>query len=134
MTHPLDELCLRSLEEVGDLVAQRQVNPVELTEAVLARIERLQPELNAFITVTADRAIADAKAVWGEVASGKLRSPLHGVPIAHKDLYDTAGVATTGGMKVLADRVPDGVYIDTTGMKRPPASGQRLPRVHRLAQ
>jgi aspartyl-tRNA(Asn)/glutamyl-tRNA(Gln) amidotransferase subunit A len=115
VTHPLDELCLRPLEEVGDLIAQRQINPVELTEAVLARVEWLQPQLNAFITVTAEQAIAEAKAAWGEIAAGKHRGPLHGVPIAHKDLFDTAGVATTGGMKVLADRVPetDGTVVAT---------------------
>ena len=107
MTHPLDELCLRSLEEVGDLVTQRQVNPVELTEAVLARVERLQPQLNAFITVTAERALADAKNAWGEIAEGKHRGLLHGVPIAHKDLYDVAGVPTTGGMGFLRDNTPD---------------------------
>lgn len=107
MTHPLDPLCARPLEEVGDLIAQRQINPVELTEAVLARIERLQPELNAFITVTADQALAEAKAAWGEIAAGAHRGPLHGVPVAHKDLLDTKGVRTTAGMKVLADHVPE---------------------------
>ena len=113
MTHPLDELCLRPLEEVGDLLAQRQINPVELTEAVLARVERLQPQLNAFITVTADRALAEARAAWGEIAEGRHRGPLHGVPIAHKDLFDIAGVPTTGGMGILRDNVPaaDGAVV-----------------------
>jgi aspartyl-tRNA(Asn)/glutamyl-tRNA(Gln) amidotransferase subunit A len=113
MTHPLDELCLRPLEEVSDLLATRQINPVELAEAVLDRTERLQPALNAYITITAERALADAKAAWAEIAEGKHRGPLHGVPIAHKDLFDIAGVPTTGGMNFLRENIPaeDGTVV-----------------------
>lgn len=102
-----DELCLLSIEDAAALIASKKISSVELTQAVLARIERLQPKLNAYITVTADAAIAEAKAADAEVAAGNHGGPLHGIPIAHKDLYDTKGVRTTAGMKVLADRVPD---------------------------
>ena len=107
MTATNDELCLLSIEDAAQLIASKKVSPVELTEAVLARIERLNPKLNAYITVTAEQAIAEAKAAESEIAAGKLRGPLHGIPIAHKDLFDTKGVRTTAGMKIFADRVPD---------------------------
>jgi aspartyl-tRNA(Asn)/glutamyl-tRNA(Gln) amidotransferase subunit A len=113
MTSNLDALCDKPLEEVSDLLAQRQINPAELTEAALARIERLQPRLNAFIKVTPEQAIAEAKAAWAEIAEGKHRGPLHGVPIAHKDLYDIAGEPTTGGMGFLRENVAasDGAVV-----------------------
>jgi aspartyl-tRNA(Asn)/glutamyl-tRNA(Gln) amidotransferase subunit A len=102
-----DELCLLSIEDAAQLIASKKVSPVELTQAVLARIERLNPKLTAYITVTAEQAITEAKAAEGETAAGKLRGPLHGIPIAHKDLFDTKGVRTTAGSKIFADRVPD---------------------------
>ena len=103
--HP-DDLTALSLWDTGELVRARKVSPVELTNACLARIERLNPVLNAFITVTADRALADAKAAEEEIARGRRRGPLHGIPIALKDLFDTAGVRTTAASAVFADRVP----------------------------
>lgn len=113
MTATNDELCLLSIEDAAVLIASKKLSPVELTEAVLARIERLNPALNAYITVTADAARAEAKAAEAEIAAGNYRGTLHGIPIAHKDLYDTKGVRTTAGMRVLADRVPvaDGVVV-----------------------
>ena len=71
----------------------RTVSPVEVTEAHLARIERLNPALNAFVTVMADEARAAARAAEAELAAGRWRGPLHGVPIGLKDIFDTAGVA-----------------------------------------
>jgi aspartyl-tRNA(Asn)/glutamyl-tRNA(Gln) amidotransferase subunit A len=73
------------------LLRTRKVSPVELTTASLARIDRLNPTLNAFITVMHEQALADARAAEREVARGR-RGPLHGIPIALKDLFDTAGV------------------------------------------
>ncbi len=102
-----DELCLLPLEDVAARIAAKDVSPVELTEAVLTRIERLNPKLNAFITVTADRALEQARAAEREIAAGKYRGTLHGVPVAVKDLYATKGVRTTAGSKILADWVPD---------------------------
>jgi aspartyl-tRNA(Asn)/glutamyl-tRNA(Gln) amidotransferase subunit A len=101
-----DDLALLSLAEASELVRARKVSPVELTSACLARIERINPLLNAFITVTASQALAEARAAEGEIASGRRRGALHGIPIALKDLFDTAGVRTTAASAIFADRVP----------------------------
>lgn len=84
----------------------REFSPLELTEAYLRRIERLNLRVNAYITVTAERARADARRATEELAAGKLRGPLHGIPVALKDLFETAGIRTTGGAKIHADHVP----------------------------
>ena len=83
-----------------------ELSPLELTEAYLDRIEALNPRVNAYITVTAERARDDARRATEELAAGRLRGPLHGIPIAHKDLYETAGIRTTGGSKIHADHIP----------------------------
>src|SRR5258706_11005124 len=101
-----DDVTALSLSDASDLLQARKLSPVELTNACLARIERLNPVLNAFITVTAEQALADARAAEGEIARGRRRGPLHGIPIALKDLFDTAGVRTTAGSAVFADPVP----------------------------
>ncbi|HEU5257126.1 MAG TPA: amidase family protein, partial [Vicinamibacterales bacterium] len=101
-----DDVTARSLVDAAELLRSRKVSPVELTNACLARIERLNPALNAFITVTAEQALVDARAAEAEIARGRRRGPLHGIPIALKDLFDTAGVKTTAGSAVFADRVP----------------------------
>lgn len=88
-------------------IRAREVAPSEVTEAYLARIERHNPKLNAYITVTAERAREDARRADDEIASGTYRGPLHGVPIALKDLFATAGIRTTAGSKALADWVPE---------------------------
>ncbi len=84
----------------------RELSPLELTESYLRRIERLNPHLNAYITVCAERAREDARRATDELSSGKLRGPLHGIPIALKDLYETAGIRTTAGAKIHAKHVP----------------------------
>src|SRR3989442_14768702 len=92
--------------EVREPLRARKISSIELTGACLKRIERLNPELNAFITVTADRATQDARAADLEIANGRWRGPLHGIPVGLKDLFDTAGVRTTAGSAIFADRVP----------------------------
>src|SRR5205814_1922306 len=77
------------------------------TQACLARIERLNPALNAFITVTGEQALREAREAEAEIQKGKWRGPLHGVPLALKDLFDTAGGRTTAGGGVFKDRVPE---------------------------
>lgn len=101
------DLCALSLAEVSALIANRSVSPVDVTEAVLERIDRLDPLLNAFITITGDTALADARAAEAEIAQGRYRGPLHGIPISLKDLLYTTGVRTTAGSRVLADFEPD---------------------------
>ena len=100
------ELTRLTLREAGELVRRREVSPVELTRACLQRIERLNPVLNAFITVTADQAMAQAREAEAEVRRGRWRGPLHGIPVGLKDNIDTAGVRTTLASAVFQDRVP----------------------------
>ena len=102
---PID-LPAASLWEASELIRTKKVSPKELTAACLARIQRLNPVLNAFITVTAEQAIADALRAEAEIMKGRWRGPLHGIPLGLKDLFDTAGVRTTGGSALFADRVP----------------------------
>jgi aspartyl-tRNA(Asn)/glutamyl-tRNA(Gln) amidotransferase subunit A len=104
---PSEERIWLSLVEASALVRSKKVSPVELTRACLARIERLNPALNAFITVTDVTALAQARAAEAEIARGKWRGPLHGIPIALKDNIDTAGVRTTAASNVLSGRVPE---------------------------
>src|SRR6202521_713262 len=101
-----DDLTKLSIREAAELIRKKKVSPVELTKACLARIDRVNPALNAFITITAESVFEQARAAESEVMRGNWRGPLHGVPIALKDLFDTAGVRTTAGSGVFKDRVP----------------------------
>ena len=96
-----------SARELGALLRQREVSALEVVQAMLSRIGSLDSRFNAFITVTADEAQDMARRLDAELADGKDRGPLHGIPVAIKDLYDTAGVRTTSGSKILANNVPD---------------------------
>ena len=95
-----------TLTELGAAYRARQLSPVDATRACLDRIARLDPEIHAFITVTGELALDQARAAEAELARDRDRGPLHGVPIALKDLIDTAGVRTTGGSALFEDRVP----------------------------
>jgi aspartyl-tRNA(Asn)/glutamyl-tRNA(Gln) amidotransferase subunit A len=100
------ELCGLSVARASKALRAREISPLELTESYLSRIEDLNPRVNAYITVTAERAREDARRATDELAAGKSRGPLHGIPMALKDLYETAGIRTTGGGKVHANHVP----------------------------
>jgi aspartyl-tRNA(Asn)/glutamyl-tRNA(Gln) amidotransferase subunit A len=100
------EIANLSIAAAGRALRAGDYSALELTEAYLQRIETLNPTLNAYITITAERALEDARRATAEIAAGKLRGPLHGIPIAHKDLYETAGIRTTGGAKIHADHIP----------------------------
>ena len=102
----LSEVTQLSLGEASELIRSRKISPVELTRACLSRIDRLNGKLNAFITVTADVALAQARAAEEEIQRGNWKGPLHGVPIALKDIIDTAGVRTTAASGVFKDRAP----------------------------
>ena len=95
-----------TLRQASDLLRKKGVTSVALTQACLARIEKYQPALNAFITVTAEKALAQAREMDAEIKAGKWRGPLHGVPIALKDNIDTAGIRTSAASALFADRVP----------------------------
>jgi aspartyl-tRNA(Asn)/glutamyl-tRNA(Gln) amidotransferase subunit A len=95
-----------SISEAAELLRTKKISPVDLATACLDRIERLNPVLNAFITVTHEGAITQARVAEEEIQRGQWRGPLHGIPIGLKDLIDTAGVRTTCGSALFADRVP----------------------------
>ena len=97
-----------TLTEAADQIRQRKLSPVELTQECLARIERLNPVLNAFIAVTTDQALEQARQAERETAAGKWRGPLHGIPVALKDLLDVAGQPTTAASNQYRDRVAVG--------------------------
>ena len=101
-----DELSYATIRDIGARLRRRALSPVELTRALLERIERLDPRLHAFVTVTADRALADAKAAEAALGRGDISSPLLGIPVGYKDIYATRGILTTGGSALLADWIP----------------------------
>jgi aspartyl-tRNA(Asn)/glutamyl-tRNA(Gln) amidotransferase subunit A len=102
----VDDVANLNLHEAATLVRQKKISPVQLAETCLARIEALNPMLNAFITVTPDSALAQARQAEAELQRGMWKGPLHGIPIALKDSIDTAGVRTTCGSALFKDRVP----------------------------
>jgi len=97
---------LETIVELSLRLRRKEISPAELTRACLDRIEKLNPTLNAFITVTDESALAEARAAEVEIARGEWRGPLHGIPIAIKDLIDTAGTRTTAASAVFERRVP----------------------------
>jgi aspartyl-tRNA(Asn)/glutamyl-tRNA(Gln) amidotransferase subunit A len=104
-------LAFASVEDIGKLFRKRKLSPVELTKLMLARIEQLNPKLNAYITVTADLALTQAKKAERELLSPgrkahRDRGPLHGIPISLKDNIYTEGIRTTAGSKILKDFIP----------------------------
>ena len=109
-----------TLAEAARRIANRSLSPVELTSAVLARIDALNPTVGAFITVAADRALAAARETAREIEGGRYRGPLHGIPFAVKDTYYTAGIPTTAASRVLETFVPD---FDAAIVERMKAAG-----------
>src|SRR5215471_6016258 len=106
------DLAFASIEQIGKLFRQRKLSPVELTKLMLARIEQLNPKLNAYLTVIADLALVQAKEAESELFAPRGRKghrdrgPLHGIPISLKDNIYTEGVRTTAGSKILKDFIP----------------------------
>jgi aspartyl-tRNA(Asn)/glutamyl-tRNA(Gln) amidotransferase subunit A len=104
-----------TIAEAGALIAKRELSPVDLVQSRLTRIELLDGKLNSFIRVLGDEALAAARSAESEIAAGRRRGPLHGIPIGLKDIYETRGVPTTGHSKVLIDHVP---AQDATSVRR----------------
>ncbi len=105
LAQPADPTAL-GIAEAGPLIRSGDLSPVELVQAYLERIARLDGELNAFITLTDERALGRARTLEAELGRGVWRGPLHGIPIALKDNIDTAGVLTTAGSALFANRRP----------------------------
>ena len=91
--------------DASQAIRAKQISPLELTQICLQRIEAINPQVNAFITLTAESALAEARAATEEIAQGNYRGPLHGIPLAIKDLFDVRGVATTAGSPLLKHNV-----------------------------
>ena len=112
MAHDLADL---TIAELSGLLQRRELSPVAVTRAALERVDALNPQLNAFISVQAEAALSAARKAEEEISNGSYRGPLHGVPMAVKDLYYTAGIATTCGSEAFADFVPE---MDATVVTR----------------
>ncbi|MBZ5694335.1 MAG: amidase [Acidobacteriia bacterium] len=100
------ELAFLSIEQAARLLRRKEISPVDLVEASLARIERWNPDLHSFLTVLSDRARRQARAAEKELKRGRARSPIHGIPISLKDNFWTRGIRTTAGSKILENFVP----------------------------
>jgi aspartyl-tRNA(Asn)/glutamyl-tRNA(Gln) amidotransferase subunit A len=101
-----DELCYAGIRELGQEFRARKLSPVELARTLLQRIEGLEPRLHAFVTLTGERALAEARAAEAAIGRGDGR-PLLGIPVGYKDIYSTRGIRTTGGSALLEGWVPD---------------------------
>ena len=100
------ELHFLTIHEASSLIKGLELSPVELTRAFLERIQSVDNQLKSYITLLPESALAEARAAEAEILQGEYKDPLHGIPLAHKDLYDTKGIRTTGQSKVLEHRVP----------------------------
>ena len=122
-----------SLQEVADLIRTRKISPVDVVEACLERIEKFSPTTNAFITVLANEAREQAKQAEKEIQAGTYRGPLHGIPVAFKDMFDSAGIKTTAGFKYFKKRVPQKDAVAITRLKEAGAIVVGKTNMHELA-
>jgi aspartyl-tRNA(Asn)/glutamyl-tRNA(Gln) amidotransferase subunit A len=110
-----DELAFLTIAEASRLIEQKKLSPVELTTALIRRTEALDPQLNAYLLLTAERALDQARQAEREIAAGNYRGPMHGIPFGLKDIYSTAGIRTTGHSRICLDTVPT---ADATTVKK----------------
>jgi aspartyl-tRNA(Asn)/glutamyl-tRNA(Gln) amidotransferase subunit A len=113
--HPVTDLHFLSITQAAGLIERRQLSPVDLTQAFLDRIQAIDPQLNAYLLVTAELALRQARTAEAEIMAGNYRGPLHGIPVALKDIYCTAGIRTTGHSRTRETYVPD---FDATTVTR----------------
>ena len=121
-----DELCDLTAIELASRIRRKQVSARDVMTAHLARIERVNPKLNAIVTLVAERAMADAAKADEAQARKRPLGPLHGLPVAHKDLVDTAGIRTTKGSPFFRDNIPDRDALIVTRMR---AAGLQFSRL-----
>jgi aspartyl-tRNA(Asn)/glutamyl-tRNA(Gln) amidotransferase subunit A len=110
-----DERAFLTIAEASRLIKQQKLSPVELTTALIRRAELLDPQLNAYLLLTAERALDQARQAETEIAAGNYRGPMHGIPFALKDIYSTAGIRTTGHSRICLEAVP---IADATTVKK----------------
>jgi aspartyl-tRNA(Asn)/glutamyl-tRNA(Gln) amidotransferase subunit A len=122
-----------SIAETSERLRRREISPVEVTRACLARIEKLNPLINAFITVLADEALESAAIAEAEINGGRWRGPLHGVPVGVKDLYDTAGIRTTAAFEHFTTRTPARDAVAVSRLRGAGAIIVGKANMHRLA-
>ena len=113
----------KTISVVAEQIKSKQISPVVVTEELLERIARLDSQLKSYVTVMGDRAITVARKLEEEITAGRYRGPLHGIPIAVKDLYYTKGIRTMGGSNVLSNHIPD---FDSTVVARLELAGAVL--------
>ena len=106
-----------TIAEASALIEKRELSPIELTQSRLDRIEKLDGQLHSFIRVLPDAALASARAAESEIAAGRYKGPLHGIPLGLKDIYETKGVPTTGHSKVMQDHVPAADAFSVTRLR-----------------
>ena len=119
----MNDLHFKTLTELSEQIRMQSISPVEVTRHLLERINELDPTLTSYVTVTADLALRQASIAEDEISKGHWRSPLHGVPIALKDLISTKGITTTAGMSLHQDDVP---LFDATVVQRLDQAGAVL--------
>lgn len=113
-----DDLCYAPVHELSRRIEQKELSPLDVVEANLERIEAVNPKVLGFIHVTAEAARKEAKKAGEEIAAGRRKSPLHGIPYGVKDIIDTAGVRTTRGSSFFMDRVPEEDALAVAGLKK----------------
>jgi aspartyl-tRNA(Asn)/glutamyl-tRNA(Gln) amidotransferase subunit A len=123
---------LEDITTVQKHVRMQKLSPVEVVIACLKRIEQLNPELNAFITLLAEQALEQARVAEAEIKAGRWRGPLHGIPVGIKDFYDTAGIKTTAAFNLFKDRVPGKDAVGVAKLKQAGAIIIGKTNMHRL--
>ena len=110
-----DGLAFLTIAEASRLIEQKKLSPVELTTALIRRTQAIDPQLNTYLLLTAERALDQARQAEREIAAGNYRGPMHGIPFGLKDIYSTAGIRTTGHSRICLDTVPT---TDATTVKK----------------
>lgn len=113
----MSELAFLTVTEAATLIRARKLSPVEYATALLARAERIDPRLNAFIRLTPERALEAARTAEEEIVAGRYRGPFHGIPYALKDIVDAVGLPTTGHSKILIDNVANADAVVTAKLR-----------------